>query len=138
MCIRDSFEIVGLCDVDSVALNRAAKAVTDAGGKQPALFSDYRELYKLTGLQAVAIVTPTHWHALQFIDACKAGLHVFLEKPISYDIREGQAMLAAHRKAQNVVIVDFPRMMLDTNEQVKAFIQRGEAGKILQVQANIN
>jgi predicted dehydrogenase len=47
-------------------------------------------------------------------------------------------MLEAHRKAKNVVQVDFPRVMVDTNDQVKAFIQSGEAGKILQVQANIN
>lgn len=132
------YEVVALCDVNKVALDRAVKVVTDAGGKKPKLFSAYQEMYKIEGLQAVAIATPTHWHALQFIDACKAGLHVFLEKPISYDIREGQAMLAAQQKASNVVLVDFPRTMLDTNAMVKAFIQSGEAGKILQVQANIH
>jgi predicted dehydrogenase len=132
------FEIVALCDVDSLALKNAAAALVKAGGKEPKLFSDYRKMYEIPGLQAVAIATPTHWHALQFIAACNKGLHVFLEKPISYDIREGQAMLSAHRKAKNVVQVDFPRVMADTNNQVKAFIQSGEAGKILQVQANIN
>ncbi|MEO6730806.1 MAG: Gfo/Idh/MocA family oxidoreductase [Ferruginibacter sp.] len=132
------FEIVGLCDVNSVSLNRAADAVVKSGAKKPALFSSYKEMYEIPGLQAVAIATPTHWHALQFIDACKKGLHVFLEKPISYDIREGQAMLQAHRKAKNVVQVDFPRVMANTNDQVRSFIASGEAGKILQVQANIN
>ncbi|CAN5497655.1 Gfo/Idh/MocA family oxidoreductase [soil metagenome] len=132
------FEIIGLCDVDSLALKNAAAIAVKAGGKEPKLFSDYRQMYEMPGLQAVAIATPTHWHALQFIAACNKGLHVFLEKPISYDIREGQAMLNAHRKAKNVVQVDFPRVMVDTNDKVKAFIQSGEAGKILQVQANIN
>lgn len=132
------YEIVALCDVNKVALDQAAKAVVDVGLKKPQLFSAYQEMYKVEGLQAVVIATPTHWHALQFIDACKAGLHVFLEKPISYDIREGQAMLAAQQKANNVVLVDFPRTMLDTNDKVKAFIQSGEAGKIRQVQANIH
>ena len=132
------FEIVGLCDVNGVALKSAATIVVEAGEKEPRLFSDYQQLYEMPGLQAVVIATPTHWHALQFIAACNKGLHVFLEKPISYDIREGQAMLHAHRKAKNVVQVDFPRVMVDTNDQVKAFIESGEAGKILQVQANIN
>lgn len=132
------FEIVGLCDVNSVALKKAAGIVTQAGGKEPKLFSSYQQLYEMPGLQAVAIATPTHWHALQFIAACNKGLHVFLEKPISYDIREGQAMLAAQRKAKNVVQVDFPRVMVDTNDKVKAFIQSGGIGKIYQVQANIN
>ena len=132
------FEIVGLCDVNSVSLKNAAQKVVQAGAPEPKLFSSYKEMYEMPGLEAVAIATPTHWHALQFIDACKKELHVFLEKPISYDIREGQAMVAAHKKAKNVVQVDFPRVMVDTNDKVKEFIQSGQAGKILQVQANIN
>jgi predicted dehydrogenase len=132
------FEVVGLCDVNTVALKKAYDHVVKGGGKAPELFADYRKMYEMPGLQAVVISTPTHWHALQFIAACNKGLHVFLEKPISYDIREGQAMLAAYRKANNVVQVDFPRMMVDTNSQVKAFLESGEAGKIVQVQANIN
>ncbi|MEO8766719.1 MAG: Gfo/Idh/MocA family oxidoreductase, partial [Ginsengibacter sp.] len=132
------FEIIGLCDVNSVALNNAAEMVVKAGAKKPVLFSSYKEMYNLPGLQAVVIATPTHWHPLHFIDACKKGLHIFQEKPICYDIREGQAMLEAHRKANNVVQVDFPRVKVDTNNQVRSFIQSGQAGKILQVQANIN
>lgn len=85
----------------------------------------------------VVIATPTHWHALQFIDACDKGLHVFLEKPISYDIREGQAMMEAKRKAGIVVQVDFPRTMVDVNEQVRQYINSGAAGDIKQVKANI-
>ena len=110
-----NFEVIGLCDVDSEALKNTANKLKEANENEAKLFSDYREMYKLSGLQSVIISTPTHWHALQFIDACNAGLHVFLEKPISYDIREGQAMLEAQRKANNAVIVDFPRVMADTN-----------------------
>ncbi len=134
----DRFEIVGLCDVNSVALHKAADAVVKAGHPRPRLYSAYKDMYELPGLQAIAIATPTHWHPLQFIDACEKGLDVFLEKPLSYDIREGQAMLEAHRKANNVVQVDFPRVMVDTNDRVKAYIESGEAGKIRQVKANIN
>ncbi len=132
------FEVVALCDIHSGALKKASDIVVKGGHKQPELFSDYREMYKLPGLQAIVIATPTHWHALQFIDACRAGLDVFLEKPISYDIREGQAMVDAWRKAKNVVQVDFPRVTLDTNDQIRTFIESGEAGNILQVQVNIH
>jgi predicted dehydrogenase len=132
------FEIVGLCDINSVNLNAAADLVVKAGGKKPRLFASYEEMYNMPGLQALIISTPTHWHALHFIAACKKGLDVFQEKPLSYDIREGQAMIEAHHKAGNVVQIDFPRVMVDTNDQVKAYIDSGEAGKIYQVQANIN
>ena len=136
--ISEQFDIVALCDINAVSLENAANKVVESGNKKPQLFSSYQEMYQMPGLQAVAIATPTHWHALHFIDACKSGLDVFLEKPISYDIREGQAMAEAHRKANNVVQVDFPRTFADINDQVKQYISSGEAGKILQVQANIN
>ncbi|AHM62480.1 oxidoreductase domain protein [Flammeovirgaceae bacterium 311] len=132
------FNILALCDVDATALQKTADAVVKAGNPKPKLFSSYLEMYEVPGLQAVAIVTPTHWHALQFIAACQKGLDVFLEKPVSYDIREGQKMLEAHQKAGNIVAVDFPRVKFDTNDQVKAYINSGAAGEILQAKANIN
>ena len=131
------FEISALCDVDSGVLNKTADKVVEGGGEMPRLFASYEKMFEMPGLQAVVIATPTHWHALQFIAACEKGLHVFLEKPISYDIREGQAMLEAKRKAGNVVLVDFPRVMLDVNRQVKEYIESGAAGKIMEVKANI-
>ncbi|MDX2431293.1 MAG: Gfo/Idh/MocA family oxidoreductase, partial [Bacteroides sp.] len=132
------FELIGLCDVDSLALNSTAEKVLAAGAQKPKLFASYKEMYDLPGLQAVVIATPPHWHALQFVDACEKGLDVFLEKPLSWDIREGQAMLKAKQEAGTVVQVDFPRIMLDVNEQVKEYIGSGEAGRIMQVQAQIH
>ncbi len=132
------FNVLALCDVNADALQKTADVVVKAGKSKPKLYSSYLEMYEEPGLQAVVIATPTHWHALQFIAACEKGLDVFLEKPISYDIREGQKMLEAHKKAGNIVSVDFPRVMFDTNEQVKAYINSGAAGEILQVKANIN
>ncbi len=123
------FDIIGLCDVDSLALNKTAEKVVKAGGQKPKLFAFHKEMYALPGLQAVVIATPPHWHALHFIDACEAGLHVFLEKPLSWDIREGQAMLRAKQKAGTVVQVDFPRILTDTNDKVRQYIESGEAGR---------
>ncbi|MCF0072899.1 Gfo/Idh/MocA family oxidoreductase [Dyadobacter sp. CY261] len=131
------FDIVALCDVNLEASKHAAEEVVRLGGKRPEMFTSYQQLYQMQGLGAVAIVTPTHWHALHFVAACRAGLHVFLEKPISYDIREGQAMLQAHRQARNVVQVDFPRVKGRVNDEVSAFIASGEAGKIRGAHANI-
>ncbi len=132
------FEIIGLCDVDALALNSTAEKVIVAGRPKPELFASYKEMYEMPGLQAVVIATPPHWHALQFVDACEKGLHIFQEKPLSWDIREGQAMLKAKQKAGTVVQVDFPRIMIDTNDKVRQYIKSGEAGRIMQVQAQIH
>ena len=132
------FNVVALCDVNQRAFQPSLDTLAKAGQPRPAVFSDYKQLYDLPGLDAVVIATPTHWHALQFVAACQKGLHVFLEKPVSYDIAESQAMLAAQQKAGNVVVVDFERVQFDTNGQVKAFIDSGEAGQIREVLVNLH
>ena len=132
------FDLIALCDVNALALSKTAEKVLAAGKPKPELFASYKEMYEMPGLQAVVIATPPHWHALQFVAACEKGLDVFLEKPLSWDIREGQAMLRAKQKAGTVVQVDFPRIMTDTNELVKQYIQSGEAGRIMQAQAQIH
>jgi predicted dehydrogenase len=132
------FDIVALCDVNKLALQNAVNKLTAAGAPSPALFHDYQDLYEFPGLQAVVIATPTHWHSLQFIDACRKGLHIWQEKPISYDIREAQAMQKAYEASEVVVNIDFPRLHAPINDQVKDYIQSGKAGEIYQIQANIH
>ena len=132
------FEVVALCDVSKVALNQAVEKMAQVGLPKPKLFDDYEALYALNGLEAVAIATPTHWHALQFISACKKGLHVWQEKPISYDIREAQAMRMAYQASGVVVNIDFPRLHAPINDEIKDFIKSGKAGQIHQIQANIH
>ena len=130
-------DIIAICDVSEDNLHAASNLVTQATGATPKLFNDYREMYDLEGLQAVAIATPTHWHALQFIAACEKGLDIWLEKPISYDIREAQAMKAAHEKADNIVLVDFPRVYGPINKEVKDYLATGVVGEVTQVSFNI-
>src|SRR3954451_16112177 len=100
-------EIVSLCDVDSKMLADAAEqtATRQANKKKPRTYSDYRDLLKEKDVDIVMIETPDHWHALPMIAACEMGADVWVQKPISVDIAEGQAMLAAARKHKRVVQV---------------------------------
>lgn len=104
-------EVVGLCDVDKNMLNGAAAIVKQRqkSGKTPRLYTDYRKLLSENELDIVLIGTPDHWHALQTIDALKAGAHVYVQKPISVDVVEGEAMVAAARKYNRVVQVGTQR-----------------------------
>jgi predicted dehydrogenase len=104
-------EVVSLCDVDKRMLAEAGEIVASrqASKKTPRLFSDYREMLKQRDLDIVLIDTPDHWHALPMIEAVKSGLDVWVQKPISVDIVEGQAMLAAARKYKRVVQVGMQR-----------------------------
>ncbi|MCP4638958.1 MAG: Gfo/Idh/MocA family oxidoreductase [bacterium] len=136
--LRLGAEATALCDVDSDQLDKAADTFEKAQGARPAVYKDYRDLLDHEGLDVAVIATPTQWHALQFIAACDKGLDIYCEKPFSYDIREGQAMLAAHEQAGNVVAIGFQRRQLPVFHAVKQFIEEGGAGRIVQVDAQIH
>ncbi len=104
-------EVVSLCDVDKAMLADAAQQVAtrQASKKTPRTYTDYRKMLAEKDLDLVLIATPDHWHALPMIEAVKAGADVYVQKPISVDVVEGQAMLAAARKYGRVVQVGTQR-----------------------------
>jgi predicted dehydrogenase len=126
-------EVVSLCDVDKNMLSDAAKMVAErqSSGKRPREYGDYREMLKERDLDIVLVATPDHWHALPTIEALKLGMDVWVQKPISVDIIEGQAMLAAARKYGRVVQVGTQRRstphLIDAKKKI---IDEGLLGKI--------
>ncbi len=130
-------DVVSLCDVDKRMLAEAAGIVAgrQKSKKQPRTFTDYREMLKQKDLDLVLIATPDHWHALPMIAAVESGLDVYVQKPISVDVIEGQAMLAAARKHQRVVQVGTQRR--STPHLIEArdrFLKEGKLGKIAMVE----
>ena len=104
-------EVVSLCDVDKQMVSDAADLVAtrQLSKKRPRVYSDYRALLKERDLDLVIIDPPDHWHALPMIEAVKSGLDVWVQKPVSVDVVEAQAMLAAARKYKRVVQVGMQR-----------------------------
>jgi predicted dehydrogenase len=99
--------VVSLCDVDSRMLSEAADLVAtrQVSKARPRTYADWRKMLAEKDLDLVIIDTPDHWHALPMIEAVKSGLDVWVQKPISVDVVDGQAMLAAARKYNRVVQV---------------------------------
>jgi predicted dehydrogenase len=126
-------EVVSLCDVDKRMLADAAEMVStrQKSKKKPRTYGDYREMLKEKDLDIVLIATPDHWHALAMIAAVEAGADIYCQKPISVDIVEGQAMLAAARKHKRVVQVGTQRRstphLIEARDQI---IKEGKLGKI--------
>ena len=104
-------EVVSLCDVDRHMLADAAALVAQrqVSRKTPRTYTDWRDMLRERDLNIVLVVTPDHWHALPMIEAARSGADVWVQKPLSVDIVEGQAMLAAARKYQRVVQVGMQR-----------------------------
>jgi predicted dehydrogenase len=126
-------EVVSLCDVDRNMLAEAAEMVAtrQASKKKPRTYHDYREMLKEKDLDIVLIGTPDHWHALPMIAACEAGADIYVQKPISVDVAEGKAMVAAARKHGRVVQVGTQRRstphLIDARDKV---IREGKLGKV--------
>ncbi len=120
-------DVVSICDVDANMLSTAADRIAARvpSGKRPQTYGHYEAMLAEHELDIVLIGTPDHWHALPAIDAIKAGAHVYVQKPISIDVMEGEAMLAAARKYNRVVqvgtqrrstphLIDAKRTIVDT------------------------
>src|SRR5262245_45896406 len=100
----DGARIVALCDVDQAHIDREVKAARDREGTLDT-YTDMRRVLDDKNIDAVVIALPNHWHALATIWACQAGKDVYCEKPFSYDLWEGQQMVAAARKHGRMVQV---------------------------------
>jgi predicted dehydrogenase len=130
-------EVVSLCDVDRAMLGQAAEMVAgrQASKKRPRTYGDYREMLKENDLDIVLVATPDHWHALPMIAAVEAGADVYVQKPISVDVVEGQAMLSAARGHGRVVQVGTQRRstphIIEARDRV---IREGKLGKIALVE----
>jgi predicted dehydrogenase len=133
-------EAVALCDVDRIMLEAAGRYVlsqTDsmlAPKAMPALYHDYRQMLAHHKFDIVIVAPPDHWHALPAIAAMEAGAHVYLEKPVSVDIVEGQALVAAAKKYGRKVQAGTQRrtapFMIEAREKV---VKGGLLGKVGQV-----
>ena len=131
-------EVLGVCDVDSDHLKSSCDEIEKLQGSRPKSFKYYNDLLDLKGLDAVFIGTIPHWHALQFIAACQRGYNIYCEKPLSYDVMEGIAMVNAWKKAGNIVQLGFQRRQSQAFMKTKELIENGTIGDIHQVVAQIN
>jgi predicted dehydrogenase len=104
-------DVVSICDPDQNMLSEAIQIASERqkSGRKPRSYKDYRELLSEGDLDIVVIGSPDHWHALQAIAAMEAGADVYVQKPISVDVLEGEAMLATARRLERVVQVGTQR-----------------------------
>ncbi|MFO1501373.1 MAG: Gfo/Idh/MocA family oxidoreductase [Verrucomicrobiota bacterium] len=122
-------QIAAVCDVDE---NRLEAAVTNAGSGVLG-YSDYRHILDRKDVDAVLIATPDHWHAVQTVHACQTGKHVYVEKPASVTVREGQAMVAAARTNKVAVQVGAQARTAKGGWYTCRAIRNGIVGKVHKV-----
>ncbi|MGI6573899.1 MAG: Gfo/Idh/MocA family protein [Fermentimonas sp.] len=101
------------------------------------VYEDYKQLIARDDIDAVIIAVPDHWHAHMAIDACKAKKNIYLEKPLTFTIREGQLLVKAVRD-NGVILGVGSQQRSDANFQhAVKMVQEGRLGAIEKVNAYV-
>ena len=122
-------EVVAICDIDKRRLGNAADELEKRTGKKPAAETDFRRLIDDKSIDAIAVGTPDHWHAIPTIHACLAGKDVYVEKPDGHNIVEGQRMVAAMKKHNRIVQMGTQSRSTRHFHEAIDFIRTGKLGR---------
>jgi predicted dehydrogenase len=125
---QDNVEIIAVCDLYQPRLDKAAELT---GGKP---FHDYRKLLDLKGLDYVVVSVPEHWHAPITMDALDQGLHVYCEKPLTYNIEQGLAVRKKVKETGLKLQCGIQGMSDDSYETAAKYIEEGAIGKPVMAQ----
>jgi predicted dehydrogenase len=135
-------QIVAGSDVYGVKRDRFKKRVNDYYTEnnqevEVEMYENYKDLLAREDIDAVVIASPDHWHAFMAIDACNAKKNIYLEKPLTFTIKEGQLLNKAVRD-NGVILAVGSQQRSDTNFQhAVKMVQEGKIGKIERVNAYV-
>jgi len=137
--------VAAFCDIYEPYLQRNRdmvdkRYISDMSGQVPKMgeqfpgkverYNDFRKLLENNDIDAVAIATPDHWHAIQMISAVNAGKDVYVEKPLTSTIHEGRAMVNAQAATGRIVAVGLNRRGNVFYQKLAKEIPAGKIGKI--------
>jgi len=139
----DDVRVVAGCDVYDIKRDRFVHRVTDYYTKKGEkkvkvdVYVDYQDLLARQDIDAVVIAVPDHQHAIIAIAACKAGKDVYLEKPLTLTIYEGQMLCKAVRKYNRILQVGSQQRSSDEFIHATSLAREGELGKIYKVKVYV-
>jgi len=128
---RPGCEVVAICDVDTdVGEKKGVARVEKETGKKPKFYQDIRKLLEDKDVDAVSIAVPNHWHALAAVWAMEAGKDVYVEKPVSHNVREGRILVDTARKTGRICQTGTQcRSQKGTIEAIK-YVHEGKIGEV--------
>lgn len=128
---------------ENAPVNTSATASSVGGlgsvgtGKRPIFTTrDYREILARPDVDAVIIATPDHWHRQIAVDAMRAGKDVYLEKPMIYELSDGDKIIEAQNDTKRICQIGSQRVSSIVYKKAKEMIAAGAIGKLTMVEAN--
>lgn len=123
-------EIRAIVEVDQEHAARSAAAIEKQQGKRPLIVTDMRHVFEDKAIDAISTATPNHWHALCGVWAMQAGKDAYIEKPISHNIAEGAALVAAAKKYNRICQVGTQCRSTSAVRDAMEFVQGGGIGEV--------
>lgn len=128
-------QVTHICDVNESLLGPYGQEIAEIQKSVPKSVQDLRRVLDDKSVDAIAVATPDHWHALATIWGCQAGKHVYVEKPISNNVFEGRQMIAAARKYERVVQVGTQSRSALHYREIVELLRSGRIGHVRMAKA---
>ena len=131
---HDNVRVIAICDLDKGHLEKT-KAMIDEkyGNTDCATYSDYRELLARKDIDAVIVATPDHWHALVCVEAARRGKDIYCEKPLTWSLGEGQAVVKTVQENKRVFQVGSMQRSGIYFKQAAELVRNGYLGHIKRI-----
>ena len=123
--------LAALCDPSSENLSAGAE---ETGVNKT--YTDWHDVMKDSGIDAVIVVTPTQFHKEIVIAAARAGKHVFCEKPMASDEKECDEMIAACKEAGVKLQLGFMRRFDKSFRRGRQMLDEGMVGQVTMIKSN--
>lgn len=138
----EGVNVLAGCDVYGIKRKRFEKRVRDfysnKGSKSDVMtYEKYHDVLARPDIDAVVIAVPDHWHALIAIDAVRYGKDVYLEKPMTFTIREGQVLRKAVRKYDRILGVGSQQRSDPAFQHAVKMVREGKLGEMEKVFAHV-
>jgi predicted dehydrogenase len=135
-------QIIACCDVDSIKQQRYKRTIEEwqkskGLAERCDTYEQYEQLLDRKDIDFVEVVTPDHWHPLVTIHACQAGKDVYVQKPLSYTIKEALVMSRVANDKKRVVQVGSQQRSSKEFQKAIELVQAGAIGHIEKIYARV-
>ena len=134
--LQEQVHVSYVCDVVKSRRDKFAASLEEPLGYIPPAVNDFREILADSKVDAVFNLTPDHWHAPGSFMALEAGKHVYVEKPLTHNAREGELFLEFEKLYDKVIFMGTQQRSQATARKVVEELQNGLIGDIYHVLAH--
>ena len=133
--IKAGAVIKTFCDIDEAIAAAVNPELTKAQGTTPEHVKDFRRVLDDKDIDGVIVATPDHWHTHIALQVLSARKDLYIEKPLSQTIQEGQLIRDAARKYDRVAQVGTQRRSEEHIQSATDYVASGKLGKVCLVKA---